>query len=132
MDSVIPLGQKNTLAEYMIHSGANNRPPILDKDLYDSWKCRMELYMQNREHGRMILKSKIRTRVCLLVSVTRRQEQGRQGAGVSARRQQKGRLYNLVNIKNRIRSSCGDRIRSSFGNRIRSKSSITGYAASQA
>ncbi|GJZ16902.1 hypothetical protein Tco_0553025 [Tanacetum coccineum] len=59
MDSVIPLGQKNTLAEYMILSGANNRPPMLDKDLYDSWKCRMELYMQNREHGRMILKSKI-------------------------------------------------------------------------
>ncbi|GKB83034.1 hypothetical protein Tco_0949929 [Tanacetum coccineum] len=26
MDSIIPLGQKNTLAEYMILSGANNRP----------------------------------------------------------------------------------------------------------
>ncbi|GJR39726.1 retrovirus-related pol polyprotein from transposon TNT 1-94 [Tanacetum coccineum] len=57
MDSVIPLGQKNTLAEYMILSGADNRPPMLDKDLYDSWKSRMELYMQNREHGRMILES---------------------------------------------------------------------------
>ncbi|GJS80156.1 hypothetical protein Tco_0730037 [Tanacetum coccineum] len=55
MDSIIPLGQKNTLAEYMILSGADNRPPMLEKDLYDSWKCRMELYMQNREHGRMIL-----------------------------------------------------------------------------
>ncbi|GKB28697.1 hypothetical protein Tco_0868098 [Tanacetum coccineum] len=33
---VIPLGQKNTLAEYMILSGADNRPPMLDKDLYDS------------------------------------------------------------------------------------------------
>ncbi|GKB13233.1 retrovirus-related pol polyprotein from transposon TNT 1-94 [Tanacetum coccineum] len=55
MDSVIPLEQKNTFAEYMLLSGANNRPPILDKDLYDSWKSRMELYMQNREHGRMIL-----------------------------------------------------------------------------
>ncbi|GKF48248.1 hypothetical protein Tco_0141499 [Tanacetum coccineum] len=30
---------------------------MLDKDLYDSWKSRMELYMQNREHGRMILES---------------------------------------------------------------------------
>ncbi|GKD22399.1 integrase, catalytic region, zinc finger, CCHC-type containing protein [Tanacetum coccineum] len=59
MDSIIPLGQKNTLAEYMILSGADNRPPMLDKDLYDSWKSRMELYMQNREHGRMILESKI-------------------------------------------------------------------------
>ncbi|GJV27305.1 hypothetical protein Tco_1383753 [Tanacetum coccineum] len=57
MDSVIPFGQKNTLVEYMILSGADNRPPMLDKDLYDSWKSRMELYMQNREHGRIILES---------------------------------------------------------------------------
>ncbi|GKF52884.1 hypothetical protein Tco_0159794 [Tanacetum coccineum] len=57
MDSIIPLGQKNTLAEYMILSGADNRPPMLDKDLYDSWKIIMELYMQNREHERMILES---------------------------------------------------------------------------
>ncbi|GKA03455.1 hypothetical protein Tco_0676236 [Tanacetum coccineum] len=55
MDSIIPLRQKNTLTEYMILSGADNRPPMLYKDLYDSWKIRMELYMQNREHGRMIL-----------------------------------------------------------------------------
>ncbi|GKC45004.1 hypothetical protein Tco_1062726 [Tanacetum coccineum] len=55
MDSVIPLGQKNTLAEYMILFSADNRPPMLDKDLYDSWKSRMELYMKNREHERMIL-----------------------------------------------------------------------------
>nr|GEW05070.1 hypothetical protein [Tanacetum cinerariifolium] len=41
----------------MILSGADNRPPMLDKDLYDSWKSRMELYMKNREHGRMILES---------------------------------------------------------------------------
>ncbi|GJZ78104.1 hypothetical protein Tco_0642776 [Tanacetum coccineum] len=33
MDSIISLGQKNTLAEYMILSGADNRPPMLDKDL---------------------------------------------------------------------------------------------------
>ncbi|GJW33242.1 hypothetical protein Tco_0053274 [Tanacetum coccineum] len=30
---------------------------MLHKDLYNSWKIRMELYMQNREHGRMILES---------------------------------------------------------------------------
>ncbi|GKA48805.1 hypothetical protein Tco_0741763 [Tanacetum coccineum] len=41
----------------MILSGADNRPPMLDKDLYDSWKSRMDLYMQNREYGRMILES---------------------------------------------------------------------------
>nr|GEU49234.1 hypothetical protein [Tanacetum cinerariifolium] len=57
MDSIISLGQKNTLAEYMILSGADNHPSMLDKDLYDSWKSRMELYMQSREHKRMILES---------------------------------------------------------------------------
>ncbi|GJZ54801.1 retrovirus-related pol polyprotein from transposon TNT 1-94 [Tanacetum coccineum] len=46
-----------TLAEYMILSGGDNRPPMLDKDLYDSWQSRMELYMEKREHGRMILDS---------------------------------------------------------------------------
>nr|GEX83869.1 hypothetical protein [Tanacetum cinerariifolium] len=39
-----------TLAEFMIRSGGDNRPPMLDKYLYDSWKSRMELYMKNREH----------------------------------------------------------------------------------
>ncbi|GJU88516.1 hypothetical protein Tco_1300939 [Tanacetum coccineum] len=40
MDSIIPLGQKNTLAEYMILSGADNRPPMLDKELVakDLWE----------------------------------------------------------------------------------------------
>ncbi|GJX25404.1 hypothetical protein Tco_1025529 [Tanacetum coccineum] len=42
MDPMISLGQKNTLAEYMILSDADNHPPMLDKDLYDSWKSRME------------------------------------------------------------------------------------------
>ncbi|GJY78898.1 retrovirus-related pol polyprotein from transposon TNT 1-94 [Tanacetum coccineum] len=57
MDSMVLNGQKNTLVEYMILSGADNRPPMLDKPLYDSWKSRIELYMQNREHRRMILDS---------------------------------------------------------------------------
>ncbi|GJU14317.1 hypothetical protein Tco_1142283 [Tanacetum coccineum] len=57
MDLIHPIGQKNTLAEYMILFGVDNRPLMLDKDLYDSWKSRMELYMQNRENGRMILES---------------------------------------------------------------------------
>ncbi|GJV85222.1 hypothetical protein Tco_1525120 [Tanacetum coccineum] len=45
------------LPEFMILSGGDNRPPMLDKDLYDSWQSRMELYMENKEHGRMILES---------------------------------------------------------------------------
>ncbi|GJW07669.1 hypothetical protein Tco_1570092 [Tanacetum coccineum] len=46
-----------TLADKAILSGADNRPPMLEKDMYDSWKSRMELYMMNRQHGRMILES---------------------------------------------------------------------------
>nr|GEZ06122.1 hypothetical protein [Tanacetum cinerariifolium] len=37
--------------------GTDNRPPMLEKDMYDSWKGIMELYMMNRQHGRMILES---------------------------------------------------------------------------
>nr|GEW88517.1 hypothetical protein [Tanacetum cinerariifolium] len=46
-----------TLADKAILSGANNRPPMLEKEMYDSWKSIMELYMLNRQHGRMILES---------------------------------------------------------------------------
>nr|GEU36787.1 hypothetical protein [Tanacetum cinerariifolium] len=46
-----------TLADKAIMSGVDNRPPILEKDMYDSWKSIMELYMMNRQHGRMILES---------------------------------------------------------------------------
>nr|GFA24122.1 hypothetical protein [Tanacetum cinerariifolium] len=38
-------------------SGADNHPPMLEKDMYESWKSQMELYMLNRQHGRMILES---------------------------------------------------------------------------
>nr|GEU89970.1 hypothetical protein [Tanacetum cinerariifolium] len=44
-----------TLADKAILSGADNRPPRLEKDMYDSWKSIMELYIMNRQHGRMIL-----------------------------------------------------------------------------
>nr|GEY08115.1 hypothetical protein [Tanacetum cinerariifolium] len=46
-----------SLTDTAILSGADNPPPMLEKDMYDSWKSRMELYMLNRQHGRMILKS---------------------------------------------------------------------------
>nr|GEU55591.1 hypothetical protein [Tanacetum cinerariifolium] len=46
-----------SLADKALLSGADNRPPMLEKDMYDSWKSRMELYMFNRQHGRMILES---------------------------------------------------------------------------
>nr|GEU91355.1 hypothetical protein [Tanacetum cinerariifolium] len=46
-----------TLADKAILSSADNRPPMMEKDMYDSWKSRMELYMMNRQHGRIILES---------------------------------------------------------------------------
>nr|GFB57677.1 hypothetical protein [Tanacetum cinerariifolium] len=46
-----------SLADKAILSGADNRPPMLENDMYDSWKSRMELYMLNQQHGRMILES---------------------------------------------------------------------------
>nr|GEY93032.1 hypothetical protein [Tanacetum cinerariifolium] len=47
----------SSLADKAILPGADNRPPILEKDMYDSWSTRMELYMLNIQHGRMILES---------------------------------------------------------------------------
>nr|GFA29385.1 hypothetical protein [Tanacetum cinerariifolium] len=47
----------STRVEFMILFGDENRPPTLKKHLYDSWKSIMELYMQNREHARMIFES---------------------------------------------------------------------------
>nr|GEW42157.1 Gag-Pol polyprotein [Tanacetum cinerariifolium] len=46
-----------SLADKAILSGTDNRPPMLEKDMYDLWKSRMELYMLNRPYGRMILES---------------------------------------------------------------------------
>ncbi|GJV92553.1 hypothetical protein Tco_1540366 [Tanacetum coccineum] len=46
-----------TLADKAILLGADNRPPMLEKDMYDPWKRKFELYMMNRQHGRMILES---------------------------------------------------------------------------
>nr|GEW44382.1 MAK10-like protein [Tanacetum cinerariifolium] len=44
-----------TLAEFMIIAGSDSRPPMLEKSMYDSWKSRMELYIENRDNGRRIL-----------------------------------------------------------------------------
>ncbi|GJX43348.1 hypothetical protein Tco_0260024, partial [Tanacetum coccineum] len=46
-----------TLADKSLLSGVDNKPPMLEKHLYDSWKSLMELYMLNIPHGRMILAS---------------------------------------------------------------------------
>ncbi|GJT19341.1 integrase, catalytic region, zinc finger, CCHC-type containing protein [Tanacetum coccineum] len=44
-----------TLADKSLLLGGDNKPPMLEKHLYDSWKSIMELYMMNRPHDRMIL-----------------------------------------------------------------------------
>ncbi|GKB61847.1 hypothetical protein Tco_0918033 [Tanacetum coccineum] len=46
-----------TLADKSLLSGGDNKPPMLEKHLYDLWKSIMELYIMNRPHGRMILAS---------------------------------------------------------------------------
>ncbi|GJU52356.1 uncharacterized mitochondrial protein-like protein [Tanacetum coccineum] len=46
-----------TLVDKSLLSCDDNKPPMLEKHLYDSWKSRMELYMMNKPHGRMILAS---------------------------------------------------------------------------
>ncbi|GJX72388.1 hypothetical protein Tco_0309559 [Tanacetum coccineum] len=47
----------SSLAEFAILNGTDNRPLMLDKLIYDSWKSRMELYMENHENGYLILES---------------------------------------------------------------------------
>ncbi|GJS92268.1 retrovirus-related pol polyprotein from transposon TNT 1-94 [Tanacetum coccineum] len=44
-------------AEFAILNGVDNRPPMLDNLMYDSWKSIMELYMENHENGYLILES---------------------------------------------------------------------------
>ncbi|GKA31441.1 retrovirus-related pol polyprotein from transposon TNT 1-94 [Tanacetum coccineum] len=40
-----------TLANFMILSGGDNHPPMLDKDLYNSWQSRMETESKQRAQG---------------------------------------------------------------------------------
>ncbi|GJR43133.1 hypothetical protein Tco_1311236 [Tanacetum coccineum] len=44
-----------TLAEHIIVAGAENRPPMLEKSMYDSWESRIRLFIKGNKHGRMIL-----------------------------------------------------------------------------
>nr|GEW78488.1 hypothetical protein [Tanacetum cinerariifolium] len=43
--------------EFLIIGGADNSPLIFKKSMYDSWKSRMKLYIDNQENKRMILNS---------------------------------------------------------------------------
>ncbi|GKA01277.1 hypothetical protein Tco_0673942, partial [Tanacetum coccineum] len=46
-----------TLAEHIIVAGAENRPPMLEKSMYDSWASHVCLFIKRKKHGRMILDS---------------------------------------------------------------------------
>ncbi|GJX10241.1 hypothetical protein Tco_0200100, partial [Tanacetum coccineum] len=46
-----------TLAEHIIVAGAENRPPMLQKSIYDSWVSRIRLFIKGEKNGRMMLDS---------------------------------------------------------------------------
>nr|GEV92017.1 hypothetical protein [Tanacetum cinerariifolium] len=46
-----------TLAKHIIVAGAENRPPMLEKTMYDSWESRIRLFIKGKKHGRMMLDS---------------------------------------------------------------------------
>ncbi|GKC81606.1 hypothetical protein Tco_1137323 [Tanacetum coccineum] len=43
-----------TMAENVIAAGYKNRPPTLEKVMYDSWKTRIILYIRGKENGKML------------------------------------------------------------------------------
>ncbi|GKD50405.1 hypothetical protein Tco_1279381 [Tanacetum coccineum] len=45
------------MAENVLAAGAENRPPMLEKGDYDSWKSRILIYMEGKENGEMLLDS---------------------------------------------------------------------------
>ncbi|GKE59373.1 hypothetical protein Tco_1498558 [Tanacetum coccineum] len=46
-----------TMTENVIAAGAENRLPMLEKSLYDSWKSRILLYIEGKVNGEMLLDS---------------------------------------------------------------------------
>ncbi|GJX27473.1 hypothetical protein Tco_0233769, partial [Tanacetum coccineum] len=43
-----------TLAEHINVVGAENRPPMLEKSMYDSCASRIRLFIKGKKHGRMM------------------------------------------------------------------------------
>ncbi|GJZ53373.1 hypothetical protein Tco_0608258 [Tanacetum coccineum] len=46
-----------SLAENVIVTGADNRPPMLNKTNDSSWESRMLLYIKGKEHGKLLVDS---------------------------------------------------------------------------
>nr|GEW71014.1 uncharacterized mitochondrial protein AtMg00810-like [Tanacetum cinerariifolium] len=51
------LNVMTTLTEHIIVVGAENRPLMLKKSMYDSWASRIRLFIKGKKHGRMMLDS---------------------------------------------------------------------------
>ncbi|GKB18331.1 hypothetical protein Tco_0852254 [Tanacetum coccineum] len=43
-----------TLAEPIIVTGAENRPPMLEKSMYDSWASRTRLFIKGKKHAQQL------------------------------------------------------------------------------
>ncbi|GJW01037.1 hypothetical protein Tco_1556288, partial [Tanacetum coccineum] len=43
-----------TLAEHIIVVGAENRPPMLEKSMYDSWASRIRLFIKGKKHAQQL------------------------------------------------------------------------------
>nr|GEW22108.1 hypothetical protein [Tanacetum cinerariifolium] len=46
-----------TLAKHVIVAGVENRPPMFEKSMYDSWASRIRLFIKGKKHDRMMLDS---------------------------------------------------------------------------
>ncbi|GJU51969.1 hypothetical protein Tco_1221524, partial [Tanacetum coccineum] len=46
-----------TSVEHIIVAEAENRPPILEKSMYDSWTSLIHLFIKGKKHDRMMLDS---------------------------------------------------------------------------
>ncbi|GKE83537.1 hypothetical protein Tco_1557279 [Tanacetum coccineum] len=46
-----------TIAENVIAAGSGNRPPMLEKGMYDSWKTHILLYIRGKENEEMLIDS---------------------------------------------------------------------------
>ncbi|GJR51132.1 hypothetical protein Tco_1401653 [Tanacetum coccineum] len=42
------------MAENVIDAGSENRPPMLEKGMYDSWKTQIILYIRGKENDEML------------------------------------------------------------------------------
>ncbi|GKB57748.1 hypothetical protein Tco_0913934 [Tanacetum coccineum] len=58
-----------TMVENVIVACSENRPPVLEKGMYDSWKTRIMLYIQGKENGELLIDS-INGPVKLLPEIT--------------------------------------------------------------